>query len=126
MGLDDHYDKRKKNGTENVITSQVPSRRRAQNRASQQAFRDRKAKHMRDLEQRLSELENRHNDLTRSYESLQVELSNAKSELDWPRKENVSLRCSSTTSTMRYNLNCELEESNADILDPHLFDISLF
>jgi hypothetical protein len=25
MGLDDHYDKRRKNGTENVITSQVPS-----------------------------------------------------------------------------------------------------
>jgi hypothetical protein len=53
-------------------------RRRAQNRAAQRAFRERKEKHARELEQKLSELTKRyqslvtsHAELTTAYEKLQ-------------------------------------------------------
>jgi hypothetical protein len=60
----------------------IDKRRRAQNRASQAAFRKRKQQRMKDLERNLSELEQKHHVLSRSYESLQLECSIAKQELE--------------------------------------------
>ncbi len=93
-------------------------RRRAQNRASQRAFRDRKEKHTRELEQRLSELEGQHNDLSRSYESLQLEYTSVKQELDRLRKEREEPAHSAQTR--------EWDGKEGGALDPVLFDVSAF
>ncbi len=79
---------------------------------------------MRALEQRLCELEGRHNDLSRSYESLQSDYRKAKQELDQLRKESSSMDCSSNSS--RSYQSREWEESKGEILDPLLFDVSAF
>ncbi|KFY45539.1 hypothetical protein V495_02933 [Pseudogymnoascus sp. VKM F-4514 (FW-929)] len=63
-------------------SSQVLSRRRAQNRASQRAFRNRKEKHVNEVEARLQELEGKYQELLRSYESLQTEYVIAKQQLE--------------------------------------------
>jgi hypothetical protein len=60
----------------------IDKRRRAQNRASQAAFRKRQQQRMKDLERNLSELEQKHHVLSRSYESLQLECSIVKQELE--------------------------------------------
>jgi AP-1-like factor len=78
---------------------------------------------MRELEQRLDELEGRHLDLCRSYESLQIEHSSAQQELEKLRKENARLEGSSGSS---HNYSEEGEEYKSEILDPHLFDVPAF
>lgn len=50
--------------------TEISQRRRAQNRASQRAFRERKEKRVQQLEQQLSELESKHRRLTQSYTDL--------------------------------------------------------
>lgn len=55
-----------------LITSQ---RRRAQNRASQRAFRERKEKHVKGLEHQLEELHEKHQDLLQSYSKQVDEVS---------------------------------------------------
>ncbi|KFY23301.1 hypothetical protein V493_05934 [Pseudogymnoascus sp. VKM F-4281 (FW-2241)] len=83
--LYDDVDLRTKRATSttgaNPATSQIHSRRRAQNRASQRAFRNRKEKHVKEVEARLQELEGKYRDLSESYESLQTEYVVAKQEL---------------------------------------------
>jgi len=121
-GLYEDYDRRrKKDGNEKIVSGHVHSRRRAQNRASQRAFRDRKEKHMRELEQQLGELEGRHNDLSQSFDSLQVEYTSVKHQLEGLREENARLQGSSRSYQAK-----EYEESNGEILDPLLFDVSAF
>ncbi|KAH8811707.1 putative AP-1-like transcription factor [Xylogone sp. PMI_703] len=115
---EDHDRRRKRNGEEKIVSSHVHSRRRAQNRASQRAFRDRKEKHMRELEARLTELEGRHSELTASYDSLQVEYATAKEELDRLRKENDALTGLSG-SPKEY-------QERVDGVDPLLFDVSAY
>ncbi|RFU29143.1 hypothetical protein B7463_g7193, partial [Scytalidium lignicola] len=115
---EDHDRRRKRNGNEKTVSSHVHSRRRAQNRASQRAFRDRKEKHMRELEARLNDLEGRHSELAASYDSLQVEYAHAKEELDRLRKENESLNGMASNSK-------EYPERMEDV-DPLLFDVSAF
>ncbi|KFY55697.1 hypothetical protein V496_06919 [Pseudogymnoascus sp. VKM F-4515 (FW-2607)] len=84
--LYDDVDLRTKRATpaagSNPATSQIHSRRRAQNRASQRAFRNRKEKHVKEVEARLQELEGKYRDLSESYESLQTEYVVAKQELE--------------------------------------------
>ncbi|PBP20563.1 putative AP-1-like transcription factor [Diplocarpon rosae] len=118
---EDHNRRRRKNGTDTNVSSHVHSRRRAQNRASQQAFRDRKQKHMRELEHRLGELEGRHSDLLRSYESLQIEYTSVKQEVDKMRKDNDRLE-----GPARIYQSREWGESRGEIIDPLLFDVSDF
>jgi len=125
-GLYEDHDRRRKSGGDKVVSSHVHSRRRAQNRASQRAFRDRKEKHMRELETRLNELEGRHNELSRSYESLQAEYSSVKGELDRLRKENDRLEGGSNRVREYTTEPKEWDESKMDNLDPLLFDVSVF
>jgi len=82
---------------------------------------------MRELEARLAELEGRHSDTLRSYETLQHEYSSVKQELDRLRKDRES--SSSSSSSRDYNHSShprEWDESKAEILDPLLFDVSAF
>ncbi|KAI9754937.1 MAG: ATP-dependent DNA/RNA helicase [Chaenotheca gracillima] len=63
-------------------SSHIHSRRRAQNRASQRAFRDRKEKHVKDLETRLRELEEKNQTLEQSYSDLAAEHSRLQREME--------------------------------------------
>ncbi|KIN09119.1 hypothetical protein OIDMADRAFT_111681 [Oidiodendron maius Zn] len=74
-----------------VIPAHVHSRRRAQNRASQRAFRERKEKLRKEMEDKLIDLQGRHSELARSYMTLEFEYSVVKQELETIRSkyENV-------------------------------------
>lgn len=76
---------------------------------------------MRELEQQLGELEGRHNDLSRSYDSLQVEYTSVKHQLEGLRGENARLQSSSRSCQAK-----EYDVPNGEILDPCLFDVSAF
>lgn len=67
-------------------------RRRAQNRASQRAFRERKEKHVQHLEHELEQLESKHQHLAKSYTDLDSRHAEAQSELVQLRIELASLR----------------------------------
>lgn len=56
-------------------------RRRAQNRASQRAFRERKEKHVKGLEHQLEELHEKHQDLLQSYTKQADEVSRLKARI---------------------------------------------
>jgi len=79
--------------------SQIHSRRRAQNRASQRAFRDRKEKHVKDLERRFEELEGKHKALERSYSELNVSQESLKKEIGELEAENELLRRTGSISS---------------------------
>ncbi|KAI9843314.1 MAG: hypothetical protein M1838_002685 [Thelocarpon superellum] len=77
--------KRRRRGTSTTATKDTSynnSRRRAQNRASQRAFRDRKEKHVKDLESRLRELEDKNQTLEQAYADLTNQHSRLKREMD--------------------------------------------
>ncbi|KAL5403217.1 hypothetical protein PMIN03_010044 [Paraphaeosphaeria minitans] len=86
-------------------------RRRAQNRAAQRAFRERKEKHARDLEvqlaalnERYSKLETSHTELNAAYEKLRktIELLTQDDDADGDDEEdNLSRRRSSNPETLR-------------------------
>jgi predicted nuclease with TOPRIM domain len=68
-----------------TFESDLKQRRRAQNRASQRAFRERKEKHVKGLEHQLEDLHEKHQDLLQSYARQTDEVSklnNRISELD--------------------------------------------
>ncbi|KAH8596178.1 hypothetical protein B0O99DRAFT_621209 [Bisporella sp. PMI_857] len=117
--LEDHNRRKKEEGNKNLAST---FRRRAQNRASQRAFRERKEKLMKELEQRFQELRDRHNDLLQSYESLQLEYSRVQESLDGLLKENEKLKKGSLLSKATGKV---IEETKVAI-DPLLFDISEF
>jgi len=75
---------------------------------------------MRGLEQRLNELEGRHNGLTQSYECLQAEHAIAKQELESLRQENERFLSGKLRIHKAWN------DSKLEILDPLLFDVSAF
>ncbi|RDL39198.1 uncharacterized protein BP5553_03538 [Venustampulla echinocandica] len=130
---DDYDRRRRKNGGEKTVSSHVHSvggptgsrgssmlmfSRDAELRI-ERAFRDRKEKHTRDLEQRIVELECRHKDLSQSYELLHAEYKKVKEELDKssnPKPEDLSRNFEDQNSG----------ELQGGVLDPLLFDMSAF
>ncbi|SLM39167.1 Basic-leucine zipper domain [Lasallia pustulata] len=89
--------------------STMHMRRRAQNRASQRAFRERKEKYVADLQTQLHELESRNrkleksrSDLDRANERLQREVDRLRAELQ--------------------SLDSEAEQSMGDLLAPEIFE----
>ncbi|KKK14482.1 hypothetical protein P175DRAFT_0440206 [Aspergillus ochraceoroseus IBT 24754] len=78
------------------LTSEPTSKRKAQNRAAQRAFRERKEKHLKDLETKVDELQkasdgaNQENGLLRAQvERLQVELREYRKRLSWVTSGNA-------------------------------------
>ena len=69
-------------------------RRRAQNRASQRAFRERKERHVKNLEQQLEDLHQRYQDLLRCYDEQKEEIYNLKEQLHEVSSDSVPLRAS--------------------------------
>lgn len=76
----------------------TPQRRRAQNRASQRAFRERKEKHVQHLEHELEELETKHQNLSKSYTDLDSTHSKLKREVQQLRAELETMRTPRDTS----------------------------
>jgi len=83
-------DKTAKKPGRKPLTSEPTSKRKAQNRAAQRAFRERKEKHLKDLEVKVEDLEkasesaNHENGLLRAQvERLQVELKEYRKRLSW-------------------------------------------
>jgi len=107
VNIDDLYNesdrRRKKNPKDKNVSSQVHSRRRAQNRASQRAFRDRKEKHVKELEQKLGSLEEKHSTLAQDHEALQQEYESTKKQLARVQRENETLR-DPTSKTVNQDL----------------------
>lgn len=78
-------------------------RRRAQNRASQRAFRERKEKHVQHLEEQLEDLETKHRTLAKSYTDLDSTHDKLKREVKQLRGELASLKSSREGSVVNSN-----------------------
>lgn len=68
------------------------SRRRAQNRESQRAYRNRKDSHIRTLEGRLSEVKGKYDKLVADYERCHTEYQKLRKQMDNGLSENERLR----------------------------------
>ena len=106
----------------------VPAqRRRAQNRASQRAFRERKERHVKNLEEQLEELHQQYEELRRVYEQQKEDISNLKEELHGFRSrsdafqvsQNSPLDFPSTTRAQSFQSGiCTSQLPHADMLIP--------
>lgn len=97
--------------------SSMHMRRRAQNRASQRAFRDRKEKHAQDLQRQLDELEKKHQELLTSYHELGTTNTKLTTEIHELRTK---------MSTLHSSRNATLDEMMAsEIFNPFEFDHNL-
>lgn len=73
--------------------SLIPAqRRRAQNRASQRAFRERKERHVKNLEQQLDDLHQQYEELLLAYDQQKEDISNLRVELQQGHSENGPTR----------------------------------
>jgi hypothetical protein len=75
-----------------------PQRRRAQNRASQRAFRERKERHVKGLEHQLEDLHEKHQDLLQSYSRKADEVVKLNARIQELNSEIEALRTSSDLS----------------------------
>ncbi|KAF1952670.1 hypothetical protein CC80DRAFT_495183 [Byssothecium circinans] len=85
--------------TENAGLTPAQSRRKAQNRAAQRAFRERKERHVRDLEAKLSLLESTSHTLQSDNERLKLALQRARTENDILRATSALRSSASPTSS---------------------------
>jgi AP-1-like transcription factor len=75
---------------------------------------------MKEIEEKLTELQGEHSDLARSYETLQGEYAKVKQELEALRRKHDDGTTSPGSSMKGW------DESEADPTDPLLFDVSAF
>jgi hypothetical protein len=95
---------------DHLHTSLTPTqRRRAQNRASQRAFRERKEKHVKGLERQLEDLHEKHQDLLQSYTRQADEVSK------------LNGRISELTAELNALRSCQ-DQSFSEMLMPDKFD----
>ncbi|KAL9604753.1 MAG: hypothetical protein Q9179_001728 [Wetmoreana sp. 5 TL-2023] len=90
-----HEDRRRRKSTtlqDKQAISNMRIRRRAQNRASQRAFRERKERHVQHLEHELEALESKHRDLQKSHSSLGEAKNRLQAEVEQLRNEIKTLR----------------------------------
>ncbi|KAL8935422.1 MAG: hypothetical protein Q9216_005440 [Gyalolechia sp. 2 TL-2023] len=90
-----HEDRRRRRSTtlqDKQAISNMRIRRRAQNRASQRAFRERKEKHVQHLEHELEALEAKHRELEKSHTNLGATNDKLKQEVESLRSEIKTLK----------------------------------
>ena len=92
--MEDHRRRRSTTNQDKETVSNMRIRRRAQNRASQRAFRERKEKHVQHLEAELSELESKHRSLAKSYTDLDSTHAHLKREVKQLQSELESVKSS--------------------------------
>ncbi|KIW39143.1 uncharacterized protein PV06_08945 [Exophiala oligosperma] len=113
--LDQNERRRRRRGSTSAPAKEkdtIPNmhlRRRAQNRASQRAFRERKEKHVKGLEQQLEDLHEKHQDLLQSYTRQADEVSRLTGRISQLNAELNTLR------------SCQ-DQSFSDMLMPDKFD----
>jgi len=84
-------------------TSLIPAqRRRAQNRASQRAFRERKERHVKNLEQQLEDLHQQYEELLRAYDEQKEEIFNLRTEMQELHSEPETLQVPGQNSPLEY------------------------
>ncbi|KAK9455227.1 transcription factor PAP1-domain-containing protein [Dipodascopsis uninucleata] len=91
-------DDAKKRPGRKLMTSEPSSKRKAQNRAAQRAFRERKEKHLRDLEARVAELENDAHSMTTENQFLKKQVDRLQNELKEYRKRQIPGNSSNKSS----------------------------
>ncbi|EXJ55101.1 hypothetical protein A1O7_08026 [Cladophialophora yegresii CBS 114405] len=108
--------RRRRSGSTSAATTKdkesIPNmhmRRRAQNRASQRAFRERKEKHVKGLERQLEDLHEKHQDLLQSYTRQADEVSK------------LNGRISELTAELNTLRSCQ-DQSFSEMLMPDKFD----
>ncbi|KAL2222571.1 hypothetical protein M432DRAFT_8442 [Thermoascus aurantiacus ATCC 26904] len=97
-------------------------RRRAQNRASQRAFRERKEKHVKNLESQLQTLHERHQELLHSYSRQADEVTRLNEKIKELTTEIDLLRSSNTTAHANELLPASTSGFNDMLLMPDKFD----
>ncbi|OJD14632.1 hypothetical protein AJ78_05029 [Emergomyces pasteurianus Ep9510] len=134
-------DKTAKKPGRKPLTSEPTTKRKAQNRAAQRAFRERKEKHLKDLETKVDELEktsksaNNENKVLRAQvERLQVELKEYRKRLSWVNsgtgllpKSNSGMGNSDSRNNLRHSGNDFSFEfpKFGDLPGSHMFSQSL-
>ena len=103
-----------------LASANLDQRRRAQNRASQRAFRERKEKHVQHLEHELEELETKHQNLSRSYTDLDSRHGKLKQEVKQLRSELESVK-SSREGSVNDN-----PQATSNFFDPFSSDNNFF
>lgn len=78
---------------------------------------------MKEIEEKLTDLQGQHSELTRSHETLQAEYTAVKEELDALRTKHESASPESSYAAGGIG---EWEESQVETSDPLLFDVSTF
>ncbi|KAK9238056.1 hypothetical protein V1525DRAFT_375852 [Lipomyces kononenkoae] len=111
---DEPEEARKKPGRK-LMTAEPSSKRKAQNRAAQRAFRERKEKHLRDLESRVAELENDAHSMTTENQFLKKQVDRLQAELKEYRKRQ------STPSSAKSSPN-----ATHNYVTPFTFEFPLF
>ncbi|KAL9138471.1 MAG: hypothetical protein Q9175_000312 [Cornicularia normoerica] len=117
--LQDRRRRRSHTQQDKESVSNMRIRRRAQNRASQRAFRERKEKHVQHLEHELEELEAKHRNLSRSYTDLDSTHAKLKQEVKQLRSELESVKSSPEGSVSEH------PQSN-NFFDPFSSDNNIF
>lgn len=109
-------DKQAKKPGRKPLTSEPTSKRKAQNRAAQRAFRERKEQHLKDLETKVEEMEKashltsqENGQLKAQVERLQVELKEYRKRLSW-----VSSNAGARQSAMNQNRSMTLGSGGSD------------
>lgn len=95
-------------------------RRRAQNRASQRAFRERKEKHVQHLEHELEELETKHRTLAQSYTDLDSTAAKLRQEVKQLRSELETVKGSREGSVA--NESSQSSKQSQNFFDPFASD----
>lgn len=117
-GIDETDRRRRRSGStsapaakdkETIPNMHLQKRRRAQNRASQRAFRERKEKHVKGLEHQLEDLHEKHQDLLQSYTRQADEVSK------------LNGRISELTAELNTLRTCQ-DQSFSEMLMPDKFD----
>ncbi|PHH90318.1 hypothetical protein CDD83_3992 [Cordyceps sp. RAO-2017] len=96
-------DKAPKKPGRKPLTSEPTSKRKAQNRAAQRAFRERKEKHLKDLETKVHELEKASEEANHENSKLRVQLDRITSELN-QYKQRLAVLANTNKAAPRDNL----------------------
>ncbi|KAJ2726411.1 DNA-binding transcription factor yap1 [Coemansia sp. Benny D115] len=108
---DESQDDGKRRPGRKPITTEASSKRTAQNRAAQRAFRERKQQYLKSLEDKIQEL-------TERQERTERENKKLKSCVDRLRQENVTLKNGSTAFTYEEQPPADFEAALGELFDP--------
>ncbi|KAM5455146.1 hypothetical protein MaudCBS49596_001786 [Microsporum audouinii] len=120
----DSGDRRDRRTTQKGQVSSMHLRRRAQNRASQRAFRERKEKHVKGLESQLQALHEQHQSLLQSYNSQANEIESLRKRVQELMKLPNNVQFSDSSTSPICNSSCS--SSSPGFTTPNKFEMPTF